>query len=948
MSIEEKRVLAELQGHVNQHDTEEPQLDSVLLDFEFDIENVLAGSEALEISHGGGEFEELTRELRGDFWMMNNAHKSRTRRHRGVDYRTRRDRVQRRVDAFNQQLDALTNAYMQWSLARGKNGVRGFFEERRCSPNIDLDINAGQTTIKVVDIFCTASTTLAILPTDTFVASALVRQGIIPCSPISPTVGITIDTIDFFRVARQRNPHFSIQAFVKTICDLQGVQFQRYLSRQFSIALDLFLQIRASVDKVVQETLQRQSPDWRLIHACPACTYTLKDEAKLVFKLLYAMDGNDSLKRVMRRSPGDEDDDDTTPAVSSELPNTQSVPGDRYLSREFVDQFANEVSGVTDMLESSNDDDENPCASRWKNMNDVQTQKMWGVFDESGVFMAVCRHGFSLVITDMVQSGELAKYPLAVVSKLLDTLGNDLGGGYDIGCKFKTTLNNSSLGPRVRAQNHHSLVPAFHGHAHRRLCQLAFLALYVKGLGLEDLETCERTFSKSNALASAVRYASSFHRKQAITLYFEHNDNYEVYSNLSKYFLDYALEILADGQDKLSRAMRELEITDERVFDNWLIDEKNYLASLQREPEEETLVMEYWQKLVKLAAHKKELDAVANVWLVSTPGTNSFGQPDVRNTAKTETVRRHALENYDNALAVVQVLEAKLEITRRWVPSDSEWQQAEKLVANRTYQRALDTLESLIVSRIFELTKMNRAGTGYKLRKHIGKALQTRSAAIRSALERYNKAAQAVSPPRRTLEWDEVVEYAFLADFDLLRDARQDISQRPWATPNARFAMDTYFKICRAKEEIERLDIEVRRVATYIWDEDRYLRACEDQARLPHPALAHQIAIHRTVRERFNAHHLHRLNEISILPGFTGSIIPGNSDRCGPGESASTPQIRIPPSLIADPPATQSGVGDHPTEADTLEDLDEEEDEEEEAEERGRALQDISQVLSNA
>jgi len=34
----------------------------------------------------------------------------------------------------------------------------------------------------------------------------------------------------------------------------------------------------------------------------------------------------------------------------------------------------------------------------------------------------------------------------------------------------------------------------------------------------------------------------------------------------------------------------------------------------------------------------------------------------------------------------------------------------------------------------------------------------------------------------------------FLADFDLLRDARQDISQRPWATPAGRLAMDLYFK----------------------------------------------------------------------------------------------------------------------------------------------------------
>jgi hypothetical protein len=40
-------------------------------------------------------------------------------------------------------------------------------------------------------------------------------------------------------------------------------------------------------------------------------------------------------------------------------------------------------------------------------MKDDITKKMWGIFDETGIFLALCRHGFSLVIADMVRSGEL-------------------------------------------------------------------------------------------------------------------------------------------------------------------------------------------------------------------------------------------------------------------------------------------------------------------------------------------------------------------------------------------------------------------------------------------------------------------------------------------------------------------------------------------------------------
>ena len=59
--------------------------------------------------------------------------------------------------------------------------------------------------------------------------------------------------------------------------------------------------------------------------------------------------------------------------------------------------------------------------------------------------------------------------------------------------------------------------------------------MYIQGLGLEDLETCEQIFSKSNALASATRYMSIFHHQQAILTYFEYNNDLEVYANLSAY-----------------------------------------------------------------------------------------------------------------------------------------------------------------------------------------------------------------------------------------------------------------------------------------------------------------------------------------------------------------------------------------------------------------------------
>jgi hypothetical protein len=50
--------------------------------------------------------------------------------------------------------------------------------------------------------------------------------------------------------------------------------------------------------------------------------------------------------------------------------------------------------------------------------------------------------------------------------------------------------------------------------------------------------------------------------------------------------------------------MLDFGIPDESVFKVWLEEEQAYLQGLWKEPEEETLQMEYWQKLVDLQASK--------------------------------------------------------------------------------------------------------------------------------------------------------------------------------------------------------------------------------------------------------------------------------------------------------------------------------------------------------
>lgn len=65
-----------------------------------------------------------------------------------------------------------------------------------------------------------------------------------------------------------------------------------------------------------------------------------------------------------------------------------------------------------------------------------------------------------------------------------------------------------------------------------------------------------------------------------------------------------ALDILNYGNAALPKLMQDLRVVDVSVFERWLEDEKAYLVGLTHEPEEETLQMEYWQRLVNLAASR--------------------------------------------------------------------------------------------------------------------------------------------------------------------------------------------------------------------------------------------------------------------------------------------------------------------------------------------------------
>lgn len=159
------------------------------------------------------------------------------------------------------------------------------------------------------------------------------------------------------------------------------------------------------------------------------------------------------------------------------------------------------------------------------------------------------------------------------------------------------------------------------------------------------------------------------------------------------------------------------------------------------------------------------------------------------------------------------------------------------------------------------------------MRTHLAKSLQTRCRAIRNAVNKYNAVALAINRP--TVDWQKVSHFSFLEEFTLLRETRQDVLSKPWTQPLVRLAMQQNRRVKRAREEIARLNVEVRRLHTWILDEQDDVSQVLRQLHAEQSPLYGAVEEYWTVRRRVNWDLLARLRRIYSLPGFTGTPEPG-------------------------------------------------------------------------
>jgi hypothetical protein len=161
---------------------------------------------------------------------------------RYVDPCTRTDRIDIQNANWNLQMEHLVNAYLDYRTRGCGDGMPSVSrDEHPCNAD-----NLILQNIELVDIFSNVfllrrrivfnnmtgrtCASLQPLPSHKFPNESLIYHGYLGCSPLHPTIAISLCTLAAYRQSHRTCPRFSIQAQCKALCHLHDVRYLIVLS----------------------------------------------------------------------------------------------------------------------------------------------------------------------------------------------------------------------------------------------------------------------------------------------------------------------------------------------------------------------------------------------------------------------------------------------------------------------------------------------------------------------------------------------------------------------------------------------------------------------------------------------------------------------------------------------------------------------------------------------
>lgn len=249
------------------------------------------------------------------------------------------------------------------------------------------------------------------------------------------------------------------------------------------------------------------------------------------------------------------------------------------------------------------------------------------------------------------------------------------------------------------------VIPAMHGYAHNRRCQIDHHPKYTKGCGLEDFETCERFFSLSNNCAGITRYTTTFHRHQLLDTHFHDSDGARRLSIGKFIFNNYK-----DALDRINivtktfLGLKKMNNLSNNTYETYLTEEAALFDSRAFEHPKEQARFNY-------------IEALENWWeaeRIWTEQASKAGYPNGQISPYTPLPPHltESLFEYNRTNKLAMHFERIAGIIGRWERNSKEFEDTVIWANERKYRLALDKLERLVVQRIFELQKANLVSTG--------------------------------------------------------------------------------------------------------------------------------------------------------------------------------------------------------------------------------------------
>lgn len=176
-----------------------------------------------------------------------------------------------------------------------------------------------------------------------------------------------------------------------------------------------------------------------------------------------------------------------------------------------------------------------------------------------------------------------------------------------------------------------------------------------------------------------------------------------------------ALSIIAEYDPQVSAYCQANDISNSD-FDVWHKEELEYLKKVTAKVPLDSGAVDYVAALQHLESARVlyEQGSVVEfrVYTEADFAVGSISSETVRLERSREAERARLHANLLKALNAVEETELRLQISRRWQPSDNAYLDAVKFIDHKGFLAVVDELEGRIVQRLFELAKANLAGTG--------------------------------------------------------------------------------------------------------------------------------------------------------------------------------------------------------------------------------------------